>query len=105
LIHGLLVELVSGISGGEKKRLNIASELCHFPNVLFADEPTTGLDFSMARSVVSKLRHLANSGWKKKDKMFFNLRDFFFSLVGRTIISSIHQPSSEVFEMFDDVVY
>ncbi|XP_053993826.1 ABC transporter ATP-binding protein/permease wht-1-like [Hylaeus volcanicus] len=82
-ISGRSSEL-GGISGGEKKRLNIASELCHFPNVLFADEPTTGLDFSMARSVVSKLRHLANSG--------------------RTIISSIHQPSSEVFEMFDDVV-
>lgn len=72
-----------GISGGEKKRLNVASELLTSPTLLFADEPTTGLDSFMAASVVKVLRGLSDSG--------------------RTVIATIHQPSSGIFEMFDDV--
>ena len=70
-----------GISGGEKRRLGFACEVLTNPMILFCDEPTTGLDSFMAFSVVEAMRSLANQG--------------------RTIICTIHQPSSETFEMFD----
>ncbi|GMF22252.1 unnamed protein product [Phytophthora lilii] len=71
-----------GISGGERKRLALATELLTNPSVLFADEPTSGLDSFMAKSVVQQLRRLA-------------VRE------GRTVVATIHQPSSEVFALFD----
>ncbi|XP_058077453.1 ABC transporter G family member 15-like [Magnolia sinica] len=73
-----------GISGGEKKRLSIAIEILTGPRLLFLDEPTSGLDSASAFFVIQTLRNMAHDG--------------------RTIISSIHQPSSEVFELFDDLV-
>ncbi|KAL3653352.1 ABC transporter G member 12 [Castilleja foliolosa] len=73
-----------GISGGEKKRLSIALEIITQPNLLFLDEPTSGLDSASAFFVVQALRSVARRG--------------------RTIISSIHQPSSEVFALFDDLL-
>ncbi|RDX60606.1 ABC transporter G family member 15, partial [Mucuna pruriens] len=72
-----------GISGGEKKRLSIALEILTRPSLLFLDEPTTGLDSASAFFVVQTLRSVARDG--------------------RTVISSIHQPSSEVFALFDDL--
>ncbi|XP_031575212.1 protein white-like isoform X2 [Actinia tenebrosa] len=69
-----------GISGGEKKRLAFASEVLTDPSILFADEPTSGLDSFMAQNVVSTLQRLASQG--------------------RTIVCTIHQPSSEVYAMF-----
>ncbi|XP_076943738.1 ABC transporter G family member 15-like [Bidens hawaiensis] len=72
-----------GISGGEKKRLSIALEILVRPRILFLDEPTTGLDSASAFFVVQALKALACDG--------------------RTVISSIHQPSSEVFALFDDL--
>lgn len=73
-----------GISGGEAKRLSIALEILTRPRLLFLDEPTTGLDSASAFFVVQALRSVARDG-------------------GRTVISSIHQPSSEVFTLFDDL--
>ena len=72
-----------GISGGEKKRVSIALEILTSPRLLFLDEPTSGLDSASAFFVVQTLRNVARDG--------------------RTIISSIHQPSSEVFALFDDL--
>lgn len=72
-----------GISGGEKKRLSIALEILTRPRLLFLDEPTSGLDSASAFFVVQTLRTVARDG--------------------RTVISSIHQPSSEVFALFDDL--
>lgn len=51
-----------GISGGEKKRLNIATEMITNPSVIFADEPTTGLDSYIAENVMSIFRLLADRG-------------------------------------------
>ncbi|KAG2815389.1 hypothetical protein PC129_g14146 [Phytophthora cactorum] len=73
-----------GISGGERKRLALATELLTNPSVLFADEPTSGLDSFMAKSVVQQLRRLAVHE-------------------GRTVVATIHQPSSEVYALFDQL--
>eukprot|EP00917_Polyrhabdina_sp_WS-2016_P023340 GHVP01050571.1.p1 GENE.GHVP01050571.1~~GHVP01050571.1.p1 ORF type:complete len:670 (+),score=88.28 GHVP01050571.1:55-2064(+) len=73
-----------GISGGEKKRLSIGSELLTNPAIIFADEPTSGLDAFLAESVVDVLQGLAASG--------------------HTIITTIHQPSSQVFQKFNKLL-
>ncbi|KAA8529081.1 hypothetical protein F0562_033431 [Nyssa sinensis] len=75
---------VRGISGGEKKRLSLACELIASPSVIFADEPTTGLDAFQAEKVMETLRQLAQDG--------------------HTVICSIHQPRSSVYGKFDDIV-
>ena len=74
-------EFVRGISGGERKRVNIGMELVMAPSVLFLDEPTTGLDAATSMSVLRLLKRLAEHG--------------------RTIVLSIHQPRFRIFEMFD----
>ncbi|GJN05977.1 hypothetical protein PR202_ga23658 [Eleusine coracana subsp. coracana] len=75
---------VRGISGGEKKRLALACELIASPSVIFADEPTTGLDAFQAEKVMETLRKLAE--------------------YGHTVICSIHQPRGSVYSKFDDIV-
>jgi len=71
------------LSGGERRRVNIAYELIRAPNLLFLDEPTTGLSPSDAKNVMEILRQLADAG--------------------RTVITVIHQPSMEVYKMLDVV--
>ncbi|GBG66269.1 hypothetical protein CBR_g57867 [Chara braunii] len=77
-------EKTRGISGGERKRLSIACELIAAPSVVFADEPTTGLDAFQAKTVMEALRGLARDG--------------------HTVICSIHQPRGAIYDMFDDVI-
>uniref|UniRef100_A0A8C5YZP4 ATP-binding cassette sub-family G member 2-like n=1 Tax=Marmota marmota marmota TaxID=9994 RepID=A0A8C5YZP4_MARMA len=69
------------ISGGERKRTNIAMELIMDPPILFLDEPTTGLDSSTASTVLLLLKRISEQG--------------------RTIIFSIHQPQYSIFKLFD----
>lgn len=76
-------QIVRGISGGEKKRVNIGTELVTDPSLLFLDEPTTGLDSFNALNVMTSLRHLASNG--------------------RTVVSTIHQPRSSIFALFDQL--
>ncbi|CAG2172928.1 unnamed protein product, partial [Oppiella nova] len=73
-----------GISGGEMKRLSFASEVLTNPSLMFCDEPTTGLDSFMAKSIVQVLKTMASEG--------------------RTVVCTIHQPSSPVFELFDSLL-
>ncbi|OAG28851.1 hypothetical protein NEDG_00990 [Nematocida displodere] len=74
----------SGISGGEMKRLSVAQELISMPNTLFLDEPTSGLDSKISESLLLHMKNLARSGM----------------LVALTI----HQPSSDIFHMFDNII-
>eukprot|EP01055_Gregarina_sp_Pseudo9_P002135 Gregarina_sp_Pseudo_9__2134@NODE_248_length_3438_cov_12_274787_g231_i0_p1_GENE_NODE_248_length_3438_cov_12_274787_g231_i0NODE_248_length_3438_cov_12_274787_g231_i0_p1_ORF_typecomplete_len1034_score330_48ABC2_membrane/PF01061_24/0_0015ABC2_membrane/PF01061_24/2e36ABC_tran/PF00005_27/6_3e25ABC2_membrane_3/PF12698_7/4_5e02ABC2_membrane_3/PF12698_7/8_6e12AAA_21/PF13304_6/0_24AAA_21/PF13304_6/0_0011AAA_15/PF13175_6/0_00097AAA_15/PF13175_6/2AAA_16/PF13191_6/4_3e05AAA_16/PF13191_6/1_8e03AAA_29/PF13555_ len=74
-----------GISKGQLKRVAIAQELLGDPDLVFLDEPTTGLDSNLAYELVSILKNIA----REKNK---------------TIVASIHQPSQKAFELFDRVV-
>ncbi|CAA0838280.1 ABC transporter G family member 14 [Striga hermonthica] len=74
-----------GISGGERKRVSIGQEMLVNPSLLLLDEPTSGLDSTGAYQIVGTLRELARAG-------------------GRTVITTIHQPSSRVYYMFDKVL-
>ncbi|KAH9524967.1 hypothetical protein Btru_028364 [Bulinus truncatus] len=73
-----------GISGGERKRLSFASEALTNPPIFFCDEPTSGLDSFMAQSIITTLQKMASKG--------------------RVILCTIHQPSSEIFAMFDQIL-
>ena len=72
-----------GLSGGEKKRLAIACEMISRPQMIMADEPTSGLDAFGAQQAVRALKDLASEG--------------------NTVIMSIHQPRSSIFDMLDDI--
>lgn len=77
-------DLVRGVSGGERKRVNIAAELVTDPSLVFLDEPTSGLDSFNAQSVMQLLLKLARNN--------------------RTIITTIHQPRSSIYQMFDTLM-
>jgi ABC-type multidrug transport system ATPase subunit len=77
---------VKGISGGQKRRVSICIEILKRPNLLFLDEPTSGLDSAASYYVMSRIASLGQ-------------RDG----IGRTIIASIHQPSSDVFQLFNNL--
>lgn len=74
---------VKNLSGGEKKRLSIGIELITNPQIMFFDEPTSGLDSVSSMQVITHLKEL--------------------TLSGRTIITVIHQPTSSLLELFDDI--
>src|SRR6056297_1040268 len=69
------------ISGGQRKRLNIALELIREPAVLFLDEPTSGLSSRDSENILDLLKEL--------------------TLKGKLVFVVIHQPSSDIFKMFD----
>ncbi|KAG1331113.1 ABC transporter G family member 25 [Cocos nucifera] len=75
---------VRGISGGERKRVSIGHEMLVNPSILVLDEPTSGLDSTAAYRLVATLAGIAR--------------------MGRAIVTSIHQPSSRVYQMFDSVL-
>jgi len=76
--------LNKSISGGQRKRLNIALELIREPAVLFVDEPTSGLSSRDSEHVIDLLKEL--------------------SYKGKLIFVVIHQPSSDIYKMFDKII-
>lgn len=84
-LSGGLVGLpgVDGLSTEQRKRLTIAVELVANPSIVFMDEPTSGLDARAAAIVMRTVRNIVNTG--------------------RTIVCTIHQPSIDIFESFDEV--
>jgi ABC transport system ATP-binding/permease protein len=76
--------LEKNISGGQRKRLNIALELIREPAILFLDEPTSGLSSRDSENVIDLLKEL--------------------SLKGKLIFVVIHQPSSDIYKMFDKMI-
>ncbi|CVK94323.1 hypothetical protein FPRO04_06922 [Fusarium proliferatum] len=74
-----------GISGGQKRRVGVASQLITSPKLLFLDEPTSGLDSAASLEVVKYLRDVA-----KRNNLI--------------VICSIHQPSTSTFNLFDKLL-
>ncbi|KAL6614942.1 hypothetical protein ACP70R_037212 [Stipagrostis hirtigluma subsp. patula] len=74
---------VSGLSTEQRKRLTIAVELVANPSIIFMDEPTSGLDARAAAIVMRTVRNTVNTG--------------------RTVVCTIHQPSIDIFEAFDEL--
>ena len=72
------------ISGGQRKRVNIALELLREPSMLFVDEPTSGLSSRDSENIMDLLKDL--------------------SLNGKIVFVVIHQPSSLIFKMFDKLL-
>ncbi|KAM3351058.1 hypothetical protein ACQJBY_023217 [Aegilops geniculata] len=84
-LRGALVGLpgVNGLSTEQRKRLTIAVELVANPSIIFMDEPTSGLDARAAAIVMRAVRNTVNTG--------------------RTVVCTIHQPSIDIFEAFDEL--
>ncbi|KAK1304929.1 ABC transporter G family member 14 [Acorus calamus] len=76
--------LFRGISGGERKRVSIGLEMLVNPSLLLLDEPTSGLDSTTAQRILNTVKRLARGG--------------------RTVVTTIHQPSSRLYHTFDKVV-
>ncbi|KAI9239580.1 MAG: P-loop containing nucleoside triphosphate hydrolase protein [Podila humilis] len=76
--------VIRGISGGEKRRVVIGIELLSSPSVLVLDEPTSGLSSTDALNVAHVIKNLSTKG--------------------RTIILTVHQPRSDIYELFDDLL-
>ena len=75
---------INGLSTEQRKRLTIAVELVSNPSIIFMDEPTSGLDARAAAIVMRAVKNVADTG--------------------RTVVCTIHQPSIEIFEAFDEVI-
>lgn len=76
--------VTQGLSGGERKRVNIGRSLITDPQFLLLDEPTSGLDSKTAHTVMLNVRNLVQR-------------------FGKTCIATIHQPNFNTFALFDDL--
>ncbi len=72
------------ISGGQRKRLNIALELIREPAILILDEPTSGLSSHDSEKIIELLKDL--------------------TINGKLVFVVIHQPSSNIFKLFDQLL-
>ena len=79
------VFMVKGLSGGERKRLSIATELLLTPQLIFMDEPSSGLDSVMSESIFQTLKDLTVQG-------------------RRIVMASVHCPSSKTYHLFSTLI-
>jgi len=77
-------ELNRNISGGQRKRMNVALELLRDPQILILDEPTSGLSYTESLNIIRLLKEQ--------------------SYQGKLVITTLHQPSSEIFTMLDQIL-
>ncbi|TVU42243.1 hypothetical protein EJB05_08637, partial [Eragrostis curvula] len=77
-------EGIRGVSGGERRRVSIGTDIIHKPSLLFLDEPTSGLDSTSAYSVVEKVKEIAKEG--------------------SIVLMTIHQPSFRIQMLLDRIV-
>ncbi|KAM0990978.1 hypothetical protein ACFX2I_009422 [Malus domestica] len=73
-----------GVSGGQRKRVNVGIEMVMEPSLLILDEPTTGLDSASSQLLLKALRRESREGVN--------------------ICMVVHQPSYALFRMFDDFI-
>jgi len=78
-------QFIQGLSGGQKRRLSIALALIKSPKIIFLDEPTSGLDAAAAANIMREIKELAVAE-------------------GIIVVATIHQPSTKVYEGFDQVM-
>lgn len=90
-VHNVIVgtPLKKGISGGERKRVCVGMQLLNRPQLLFLDEPTSGLDSVTALDLLQTFHGLAHGRSQEK---------------AVTIVCSIHQPQSKIFNLFDSLI-
>jgi ABC-type multidrug transport system ATPase subunit len=93
-----------GVSGGERKRVAVAVEMLTEPSVLILDEPTSGLDATVALRLVRTLADLAKGAATVSSRTSDGLNER-RNEDGRTIILTIHQPSSRVVKQFDATLF
>lgn len=74
-----------GISGGQRKRVNIGMEVVCLPSLLMMDEPTSGLDSAGTQTLVDFCKTLTE--------------------LGMTVVMVVHQPRYSCFMMFDEVIF
>mmetsp|Transcript_47323 Transcript_47323/g.112480 ORF Transcript_47323/g.112480 Transcript_47323/m.112480 type:complete len:689 (+) Transcript_47323:19-2085(+) len=77
--------LRKGLSGGQQKRVAVGVELISNPQMIFLDEPISGLDSYNAFTLMHTLHKLARTGVP--------------------VVLTIHQPSSEIYDLIDDVIF
>ncbi|CAN6310428.1 unnamed protein product, partial [Urochloa humidicola] len=75
---------INGLSLEQRKRLTVAVELVSNPSIILMDEPTTGLDARSAAIVIRAVKNISETG--------------------RIVVCTIHQPSTEIFEAFDELI-
>ncbi|EDN07941.1 conserved hypothetical protein [Histoplasma mississippiense (nom. inval.)] len=82
-----------GISGGQKRRVSVASQLITCPKIIFLDEPTSGLDSTASFEVMSFVQKLA-----KKNKM--NPAEFVLDLVNTDFASDGEIAEAQLSQIF-----
>ena len=90
-----------GISGGQKRRVSVASQLITAPKILFLDEPTSGLDSAASFEVISFVKEVAK---RNNVSIISSVDSSILTTFQLIVIASIHQPSTSTFQLFDKLL-